>query len=87
MFYGASTIGPDGMSAVGNILKTAEKYTRLHGAGAMIFFQGYGDVLGEQLLEMGVVPLDCCTDENIKHKRVKKHQRTWCANERNEILP
>lgn len=87
MFYGASTIERDGKSAVGNILNTAEKYTRFHGPGAMIFFQGFGDVIGQLLIERGVIPLDCVTQENIKHKRITRHQLTWCADKKKKILP
>ena len=87
MFYGASTIDRDGKSAVGRILQMAEKYTTYHGAGAIIFMQGFGDALGQQLRETDVVALSCCPAHNFKLKRVTEHQRTWCANDRGEILP
>lgn len=59
MFYGAGTIPPDNKSAVGNILTTARKYVRVHGPGAMVFLYGFSDQLGQQLEELGVIPLDC----------------------------
>jgi hypothetical protein len=87
MFYGASTIDRDGKSAVGRILQIAETYTTFHGTGAIIFMQGFGDVLGQNLKEKGVMALGCCPAHNFKLKRVTQHQRTWCANDGGDILP
>lgn len=59
MFYGASTVKLDGKSAVGSLLKTARKYVKYYGDGAMIFLYGCGDRLASQLANAGVLALDC----------------------------
>lgn len=87
MFYGASTIDQDGKSAVGRLLSTARKYVRNFGDGAMVFMQGCGDQLAYQLAEEGVTALDCSSDETVDLRRVRAHQRIWCANEQRRILP
>ena len=89
MFYGASTIPSDGKSAVGTLLATAQKYVRFHGPGAMVFMQGFGDRLADQLLELGVLPLDCSATASttVSLQQVEQHQRTWCANTDGIILP
>ena len=91
MFYGASTINADdGMSAVGCLLKTARKYTRLHGDGAMLFLYGCGDALAEQLSQLGVLVLDGSAgyrENGLVLDRVEAHQRTWCAEQNGHILP
>jgi hypothetical protein len=85
MFYGASTIrNDDGKSAVGNILLTANKYTKLYGPGAMVFMYGCGEQLANQLRERGVVALDASP---VDLSCVEAHQRTWCANNEGVILP
>lgn len=87
MFYGASTIEPDGNSAVGCLMNTARKYVRVHGQGAMVFMNGYGDRLAQQLAEVGVMALDCSCRDSISLDRVQEHQRTWCADKNGNILP
>jgi len=84
MFYGASSIANDSESAVGRILATSEKYVNLYGTGAMVFMYGCGKELAEWLLQRGVVALDA---HPLDLRRVKQHQRTWCANKSGMILP
>jgi hypothetical protein len=77
MFYGASCIPNDNKSAVGCILTTATKYVKCHGPGAIIFLYGYGTQLENQLLQLGVIPLDCsyyynyCTNNIVNNQRYK----------------
>ena len=87
MFYGASSIAPDGKSAVGCLLHTAQKYVRVHGPGAMVFMQGFGDQLAASLQEVGVLCLDCSSNTMIDLEAVEAHQRTWCADRHGNILP
>lgn len=87
MFYGASTIPLDQKSAVGNLLATAEKYVRFFGSGAMVFMNGCGAELAALLSQVGVIVLDCHSPETVSLRLVEDHQRTWCANEKGEILP
>ena len=47
MFYGASTIPHNTKSAVGCLLKTAEKYVRVYGQGAIVFMHGCGEKVGK----------------------------------------
>jgi len=85
MFYGASTIPMDGKSAVGSLVKTARKYVRLHGPGAMLFMHGYGEGLASILEAEGVLCLDCSGMVDLR--AVEVHQRRWCADRQGNILP
>lgn len=89
MFFGASSIEPDNISAVGCLLSTAQKYTRMHGPGAIVFMHGYGDRLAIALKDIGVMCLDCSSRDRhmINLNDVKSHQRSWCADEYGNILP
>lgn len=87
MYYGASTIPHNNKSAVGNLLSTAKKYNKFFGPGAMVFMHGCGDRLAAELLQEGVIVLDCSSDETVSLEAVYVHQRTWCANEYGQILP
>jgi hypothetical protein len=90
MFYGASTIPNDGKSAVGCVLSTATKYVKCHGPGAIIFLYGYGEQLAKQLLQLGVIPLDCsyhynyCT-KNFANKNSKNSSNASTSNCNNNI--
>ena len=88
MFYGASTI-PRGKKggAVGQVLDKAQKYVDMFGTGAIVFMMGCGQVLGDQLREIGVTVVDCSSHEDFDLRPVHDHQRTWCANDKGEILP
>ena len=88
MFYGASTI-PRGKKggAVGTILDKAQKYVDMFGTGAIVFMMGCGQVLADQLREIGVTAVDCSSHEDFDLRPVHDHQRTWCANDKGEILP
>jgi hypothetical protein len=86
MFYGASTIAHDGKSAVGCLMKTAKKYVRVYGQGAMVFMQGCGDRLAAELAEVGVIALDC-SGNTVSLGIVEDHQRTWCGDTNGNILP
>ena len=85
MFYGASTIKMDSKSAVGGLLKTARKYVRTYGPGAMLFSFGFGEDLAATLEAEGVLCLDC--SGMVELGPVEAHQRTWCADRRGNILP
>lgn len=87
MFYAASTIPQNNKSAVGCLHRTASKYVRHFGTGAIIFMQGYGDRIGDELLAMGALPLDCSGSLNVLLETVEAHQRTWCADQKGNILP
>jgi Protein of unknown function TPD sequence-motif len=87
MFYGASSIPPDGRSAVGSLLAKAEKYVAIFGPGAIVFMFGCGDQLAAQLAGIGVLALDCWSNEMVSLERVREHQRSWCGNDNGEILP
>lgn len=87
MFYGASSIEHDNKSAVGCLLATAQKYTRVHGGGAMLFLYGVGDRLASQLNEVGVLALDCFSDRNhVDLTALQNHQLSWCADKDGNIL-
>jgi len=88
MFYGASTIEHDGKSAVGCLLNTARKYTRVHGKGAMVFLYGCGDRLAAELAQVGVLALDCgyWNRNHVSLQALQDHQRTWCADKDRNIL-
>jgi hypothetical protein len=85
MFYGASTIPHNSKGAVGGLLRTAKKYVNDFGPGAMIFMQGCGDRLAADLRREGVIVLSAKGVVDLQ--TVKAHQRSWCANERGDILP
>ena len=86
MFYGASTIPYNSKGAVGALLRTAKKYVNDFGPGAMIFMQGCGDRLAADLRREGVIVLSA-DNGVVDLRRVKAHQRSWCANKRGDILP
>lgn len=83
MFYGASTIPHDNISAVGRVLLTARKYVNLYGPGAMVFSYGCCETLARELLEVGVVALDA---NPVDMSQLETQQRSWCANKSGEIL-
>lgn len=84
MFYAASTV-PDGTNnAVGCLLSTARRYVQVHGPGAFVFSFGYGVRMKSVLEAEGVIVLDA---RPLNLKRMEEHQRTWCANDRGQILP
>lgn len=83
MFYGASTIPTNTPNAVGAILPKMTEYVSLYGAGAIVFMYGCGDVLARQLLDIGVVALDC---RGLDVAIVEESQRGWCADARGTIL-
>ena len=86
MFYGASTIPHGSKGAVGKVLSTARKYFKNHGEGAILFMMGCGDKLAADLNDAGVSVLDCAGNTVCLHP-VHDHQRTWCADEKGQILP
>ena len=86
MFYGASSIPHGSNGAVGCILKKSKTYVNTFGEGAMLFMMGCGDKLAEELNDIGVTVLDC-SGNTVSLDRVHDHQRTWCANEKGNILP
>ena len=86
MFYGASTIPQDNKSAVGRILSKMTKYVDLFGEGAVVFMQGCGQELVNELESIGVTALDGFGN-NIDLGPVIRHQRTWCADAHGNILP
>jgi hypothetical protein len=87
MYYGASSLPwDDSRSAVGCLLKTAQKYVGLLGPGALVFMYGCGEELAERLNKIGVMALDGSTGL-LDLRRVRAHQRKWCANDKGEILP
>jgi len=84
MFYGASSIPQGENSAVGRIMQTAEKYVALYGPGAMVFSYGCGRDLALRLGALGVAALDA---HPVNLERLKKQQKTWCADREGRILP
>eukprot|EP00568_Trieres_chinensis_P003442 CAMPEP_0183301774 /NCGR_PEP_ID=MMETSP0160_2-20130417/7787_1 /TAXON_ID=2839 ORGANISM="Odontella Sinensis, Strain Grunow 1884" /NCGR_SAMPLE_ID=MMETSP0160_2 /ASSEMBLY_ACC=CAM_ASM_000250 /LENGTH=198 /DNA_ID=CAMNT_0025464453 /DNA_START=27 /DNA_END=623 /DNA_ORIENTATION=- len=84
MFYGASSIPQGENSAVGNLMKTANKYVKLYGPGAMVFSFGCGGELARKLGALGVAALDA---HPLELKRMEQHQRTWCGDKEGRILP
>jgi len=84
MFFGASTI-PDGTkNAVGALLGIAKRYMEAHGPGAFVFSFGYGIRIKEALEAQGAILLDA---HPLDLRRMREHQRTWCANDGGQILP
>ncbi len=86
MYYGASTIPHGSRGAVGTVLKKAKSYVDTFGEGAFLFMMGCGDKLAAELNAIGVSVLDC-SGNTVSLDRIHDHQRTWCANEKGQILP
>lgn len=86
MYYGASSIPHGSKGAVGSVLKKARFYVETFGEGAILFMMGCGDNLAAELGNIGVTVLDC-SGNTVSLDRVHDHQRTWCANEKGQILP
>jgi hypothetical protein len=84
MFFGASTIPQGSPGAVGSIIGKLTKYVQAYGPGAIVFMNGCGDRLSDQLAEIGVTTLDCSGTVNLG--RVRSHQRSWCSNDNGQIL-
>lgn len=83
MFYGASTLPQDGKGAVETLHSTACKYVHYYGPGAIIFLYGCGHELALQLQSLGVMALDATS---IPIDRVLEQQKTWCADNKGNIL-
>ena len=83
MFYGASTIPHDTNNAVGTILPKIRQYVQYYGSGAIVFMYGCGETLARDLMELGVVALDC---RGIDLDKVVRHQRGWCGDGEGGIL-
>ena len=86
MFYGASSIPHGSEGAVGSLLKKTKLYVDMFGEGALLFMMGCGDKLAAELKDIGVTVLDC-SGNTVSLDKVHNHQRTWCANEKGDILP
>jgi hypothetical protein len=86
MYFGASSIPHGSKGAVGSLMKTAQRYVNQFGNGAFVFMMGCGDKLARELNEIGVSVLDC-SGNTVSLEEVHEHQRTWCANQKGEILP
>lgn len=86
MFYGASTIEPDGRSAVGRLGDTCKKYVQAYGPGAIVFMQGFGERVAETLSDLGVTALNCSSPTTVALEPVYTHMRTWCADDEGNIL-
>ena len=86
MFYGASTIPPDKKSAVGSILPKVKQYVKLYGEGAIVFSQGCGAKLAQELADVGVTALSCFSPE-FDMTELHNQQRTWCGDKNGNILP
>ena len=86
MYYGASTIPNGSKGAVGSVLGTAQKYVNAFGEGAILFMMGCGEKLAADINDIGVSVLDCFGN-TVSLDKVHDHQRTWCANEKGQILP
>jgi len=84
MFYGASTIPDGSKNAVGALLRTVRRYIEAHGPGAFIFCFGIGIRIKNLLEAEGAVVLDA---KPLDLSEMRDHQRTWCANDRGQILP
>ena len=87
MFYGASSLmfsNNKRLSAVGSILQKAEKYVTLYGTGAFVFSFGCGAAMKDELAQRGVLVLDASV---VNCDRMVNHQKTWCANDRGDVLP
>ena len=87
MFYGASTIPHDEKSAVGRILSKQKTYVKLFGEGAIVFSQGCGERLANELDAIGVTALCAIGNPDIDLQHMKRHQRKWCGDRSGNILP
>ena len=87
MFYGASTIPTGAIGAVGSILPKVKRYVQHFGTGAIIFMQGFGDRLAQELADEGVTALSGSVLPKRLLSQVWDHQKTWCAREDGKILP
>ena len=84
-FYGAGTLPPHQQSACGKIPAKSQRYVELYGPGAYVFAYGCCEQLHAMMAE-GVVVLD--ERMLLPYLQPLHNQlRTWCANERGEILP
>jgi hypothetical protein len=86
MMYGSSTIPQNNKCAVGKILKTAQKYVKWFGPGALCFMHGCGESLAAELALIGVMALDCSSREAVNIDAVEDHQRTWCGDRNGQIV-
>jgi hypothetical protein len=86
MMYGSSTIPQNNKCAVGKILKTAQKYVKWFGPGALCFMHGCGESLAAELALIGVMALDCSSREAVNIDAVEAHQRTWCGDKNGQIV-
>jgi len=84
-FYGASSIGAENRSAVGNLRATATKYMKLFGPGAFVFSYRFGDELARDLKDIGALCLDC-TSPDIRCERQREHLKTYCTDKEGSIL-
>jgi hypothetical protein len=84
MFYGASTIADGTKNAVGGLQRTARRYVKSHGPGAFVFSHGFGIRIKTMLEAEGTFALDA---KPLDLTEMREHQRTWCANDRGQILP
>jgi hypothetical protein len=72
MMYGSSTIPQNNKCAVGKILKTAQKYVKWFGPGALCFMHGCGESLAAELALIGVMALDCSSRKQLISMRWKR---------------
>jgi hypothetical protein len=86
MMYGSSTIPQNNKCAVGKILRTAQKYVKWFGPGALCFMHGCGESLAAELAAIGVMALDCSSRQAVNIDAVEKHQRTWCGDRNGNIV-
>lgn len=86
MMYGSSTIPQNNKCAVGKILKTAQKYVKWFGPGALCFMHGCGESLAAELAAIGVMALDCSSRQAVNIDAVEEHQRTWCGDKNGQIV-
>jgi hypothetical protein len=87
MFYGASTIEQNNKSAVGCLRRTAQKYARIYGPGAMVFLHGCGDRLSAELCNDSVMTLDCSGTDMFNFDELEEQMRTYCSTPNGDILP
>jgi len=84
MCYGASTVHCETSSTIDAIISKAKNYVKRFGPGAFVFAYGCGSKLREQLRALRITVLD---SHPLDLKKVKNHQRKWCADNRGSILP
>ena len=63
-----------------------KKYVKHFGEGAIVFSQGCGERLAAELEAIGVTALSSLT-KDFDMSTVEAHQRTWCADKNEVILP